>query len=175
MNIRRIVFLDIDGVLLPFPRTGCADDGKLFPGTTLEQLQRFWNHVTSNDNDEMKVEWVLSSTWRVKESYIRDIERALNEFGVPIEFSDVTDPSMHSERQWEIYDWLEKQNLGNRNSKCVWLALDDEELLSGDTNAKHRQFFDGHAILTQSQVGLSARDVDIAITFWDRQLTRCGA
>jgi hypothetical protein len=117
-----------------------------------------------------KVEWVLSSTWRVQKSYVQDIERAVSEFGIPLEFSDITDPSMHSERQWEIYDWLEKQNLGKGKEPCIWLAIDDEELLNDDKNAEHRSFFEDHVIFTESHMGLSEANVDKAIRLWDQQV-----
>jgi HAD domain in Swiss Army Knife RNA repair proteins len=163
---RRIIFLDIDGVLLPFPRK--QDGDELFPTSTLKPLHRLWKHVTADSH--INVEWVLSSTWRVQKSYIRDIERAVFEFGIPLEFSDVTDPALHTERQWEIYDWLVKQNLGKGKEQCVWLALDDEELLKDDKNAEHSEFFEGHVVLTKSQVGLSESDIDTAIRLWDQQV-----
>ena len=175
---RKIIFVDIDGVLLPFPPTTTInnnnnDDGRpppLFPSHTLEPLQRLWRHVTQNGRIHGDVEWVLSSTWRVQWSYIRDIERALSDFGIPLEFSDRTDPLVHTERQWEIYAWLEHQNLGKGNkSLSVWLALDDEELLKEDKNAKHRAFFENHVVFTESHIGLSAANVDKAIKLWDQQ------
>ena len=175
--MRRIIFVDIDGVLLPFPRTtnNYDDDddqssSKLFPSCTLEPLHRLWRHVTKKGRIH-DVEWVLSSTWRVQLSYIRDIEQALSDFGIPLTFSDRTDPSMHSERQWEIYAWLEQQNLGKGNeSLCVWLALDDEELLKEDKNAEHRAFFENHVVFTESHIGLSAANVNTAIKLWDEQV-----
>ena len=172
---RQVIFLDMDGVLLPFSTEPLSDkeESNLFPSSTLQPLQRLWKYVTDPsgypNGSTTKVEWVLSSTWRVQPSYIRDIERALREFGIPLEFSDITDPTMHSERQWEIYDWLAvKHNLLQK--PCVWLALDDEDLLEGDNNAEHCPFFQGHVVRTQSQVGLSEGDVDRAIALWNQQL-----
>jgi hypothetical protein len=177
--MRRIIFVDIDGVLLPFPRTtnhhhNNDDDASLlllFPSCTLEPLHRLWRHVTEEEKGRIpNVEWVLSSTWRVRTSYIRDIEQALSDFGIPLTFSDRTDPLMHTERQWEIYAWLEQQNLGKGNeSSCVWLALDDEELLNEEKNAEHRAFFENHVVFTESHIGLSAANVDTAIKLWDQQ------
>jgi hypothetical protein len=181
--IRRVIFVDIDGVLLPFPSnpTGDDEEQRLFPSSTLKPLQRLWNHVTRtncNDSSSSKngVEWVLSSTWRVQEKYIRDIERALHEFGIVLQFSDITDPALHSERQWEIQEWLDRHH-GCDNNNCqsssqnlVWLALDDEELLEGDKNTKHRGVFQDHVVCTQSHVGLTEADVDGAIRLWNQQL-----
>jgi len=185
MQRRRIIFVDIDGVLLPFPEVKDDDDdddddkttrSRLFPSKTLKPLQRLWRHVTKDGT--IKVEWILSSTWRVQQSYICDIERAVSEFGIPIEFDDITDPTLHTERQWEIYDWMEKQQQligkGGRShdgqpSSSIWLALDDEELLEESKNAKHREFFQGHVIMTKSHIGLSQEDVNQAIKLWDKQ------
>ena len=69
--------------------------------------------------------WVLSSTWRVQPHAIALIEQALQTHGQQQEqaqerpsclqsttawkdfaFDDVTNPLLHSERQYEIYDWL---------------------------------------------------------------------
>lgn len=167
MMTTRVIFLDIDGVLLPFPTLQPNKLSGLFPATTLRPLQRLWKHV----NQTGPVEWVLSSTWRVQRSVVRDVENTLQEFGIPIEFSDTTDPAMHTERQWEIYDWLaNKRDLLDK--PCVWLALDDEELLEGDKNAKHRSIFQGHVIGTRSRLGLIDSDVDRAIELWDQQIEK---
>ncbi len=176
---RRIIFVDMDGVLLPFPNkrhddNHTSEQESLFPAVTLRPLYRLWKHVGT-------VEWVLSSTWRVQDSYIRDIERALHEFGIHIEFSDITDPKLHSERQWEIYDWLKRQKCFDRNNHnnknnnnndytTVWLALDDEELIEGEKNSEYRSLFEGHVVCTMSHLGLTEEDVDKAIALWDRQL-----
>lgn len=172
---RRVIFLDIDGVLLPFPLEEPLKEGALFPPSTLSPLKRLWEHVQANFESNSKnnsrginpgVEWVLSSTWRVQRSYILDIEEALKAFGIPIQFSDITDPALHSERQWEILDWIRKQKI----TSMVWLALDDEDLVGGETNAKHKHLFEGRAVRTNSATGLSHADVDAAIQSWDQQL-----
>lgn len=193
-NHRCIIFLDMDGVLLPFPNNHSDDETHdqtvLFPATTLRPLKRLWTYVGKSSS----VEWVLSSTWRVHETYIRDIERALHTFGISIEFSDITDPKLHTERQWEIQDWLSRNNCCNNNDQdhtpnhnpnnqqqqqqqqqCIWLALDDEELLEGEKNANYRSLFQGHVVCTTSHLGLTEQDVDKAITLWDLQWNAIGA
>ena len=62
----------------------------------------------------------------------------------------MTDPAMHSERQWEIDAWLQAHPHVRR-----WVALDDEELLEGAPNAARRAAFVGHVVQTQSHVGLT--------------------
>ena len=156
-----VIFLDIDGVLLPFP---AAQQPSLFPKSTMHALQRLL--VATNFPHECQI--VLSSTWRVREDYIRDILDALQDFGIPIHgFYSITDPHLHSERQWEIYDWLQ-----TNTSIEAWLALDDEDLLDGEVNEKHRDVFQGHVIQTKSSEGLTMKDVDEAIRLWNVQLRK---
>ena len=169
---RKVIFIDMDGVLLPFPNSLALPAGQLSPSTTLKALARLWKHVGNDNND---VEWILSSTWRVQKRYIRDIEEALDAFGIPLTFSGITDPNLHSERQWEIEQWWSQQpnNGGGKHhpsQSCVWLALDDEDLLEEEKNEKYRSLFQGHVVQPKSDVGLSENDVDLAIMLWDRQL-----
>jgi hypothetical protein len=164
----QVIFLDIDGVLLPFPKTQQEDDDasslQLFPKSCLQALQRLLQATPGS-------QLVLSSTWRVRNDYIHDILKALQDFGIPIQdFHSITDPNLHSERQWEIYDWLQKQQQQTVSPDMIWLALDDEELLDGDVNEKHRNVFSGHVIKTESRLGLTMNDVESAIVLWEAQL-----
>jgi hypothetical protein len=145
-----------------------ASSSQLFPKSTLQALQRL---LLATPGSQL----VLSSTWRVRDDYIQDILKALQDFGIPIQdFHGITDPNLHSERQWEIYDWLQKQQqqqlTANISQDIIWLALDDEELLDGDVNAKYRNVFSGHVIKTESRVGLTMNDVESAIVLWEAQL-----
>jgi len=154
----KVIFLDIDGVLLPFPNDNSSDN--LFPVSTLRSLQ-----CLLKETDGAKI--VLSSTWRVRKDFIQDIVNCLQSFGIEFEgFFDVTDPNMHSERQWEIQQWLSKQN---DYEKVVWLALDDEDLLDGAANEKYRRIFQGHVIRTESHKGLTMNDVKDAVKLWKLQ------
>lgn len=166
--MRKVIFLDIDGVLLPFPNP-CTNQEKnqLFPTQTLEALQIIWEH-TNRTTSSGGAEWILSSTWRVQPEYIQQIEQALQDFGIPLVFAGITDPTLHSERQWEIYEWFV---VHQETKSIVWLALDDEELLEGETNEKHRKFFEGHTVLTKSHCGLTRDDANRAIQLWDSQLS----
>jgi hypothetical protein len=168
----QIIFLDIDGVLLPFPKTQQEDDDPslLFPKSTLQALQRLLQATPGS-------QLVLSSTWRVRDDYIHDILKALQDFGIPIQdFHSITDPNLHSERQWEIYDWLQQKHQHQHQTAAlspdniIWLALDDEELLYGDVNEKYRKLFTGHVIKTESREGLTMNDVESAIVLWEAQL-----
>ena len=159
----KVLFLDIDGVLLPFPNEGKYGGG-LFPASTLEPLQRLL--------EETNAKLVLSSTWRVRKDFIQDIVDGIRGFGIDFEgFFDITDPNMHSERQWEIENWLSKQQQSKKYEKVIWLALDDEELLEGDENARFKDLFTGHVIKTKSHKGLTMDDFHDAVKLWKLQLS----
>ncbi|KAG7355977.1 hypothetical protein IV203_000663 [Nitzschia inconspicua] len=157
----KILFLDIDGVLLPFPKKVDHDNDALFPQSTVQALQ----HLLKETGAEL----VLSSTWRVRPDFVHDIIVCLQEYGVEIQrFLDITDPNMHSERQWEIAKWLtDHQQSG---STIVWLALDDENLLDGDANQRFRKVFEGHVVQTKSDVGLTMEDAIRGVDLLNNQL-----
>mmetsp|Transcript_17144 Transcript_17144/g.37501 ORF Transcript_17144/g.37501 Transcript_17144/m.37501 type:complete len:167 (-) Transcript_17144:443-943(-) len=159
----KVIFLDIDGVLLPFPNEGKSGDG-LFPASTLRPLQCLL--------EETNAKVVLSSTWRVRKDFIQDIVDGIRGFGIDFDgFFDITDPNMHSERQWEIEHWLSKQQQSKKYEKVVWLALDDEELLEGDENARFKDLFAGHVIKTKSHKGLTMDNLHDAVKLWKLQLS----
>lgn len=159
-EILKVIFLDIDGVLLPFPRD--EDSGSdLFPPSTLNALQSLLKEAQG-------AKLILSSTWRVQKKFIQDIVDAIQGFGIDFDgFFDITDPNMHSERQWEIERWLSNQ----RTKPIVWLALDDEELIEGDSNRRFEKLFQGHVVKTQSDKGLTMDDVKDAMRLWKKQLS----
>ena len=143
-----IIFLDIDGVLLPFPKkdNGSGQSTKrLFPDGPLRALSKLLEETPHS-----KI--VLSSTWRVREDFRNDILDCFQDFAneelqqssltehdnssssggggggsslCPLGqiandgFWGITDPEMHSERQWEIHDWLSKQEKQMRQNQHV--------------------------------------------------------
>jgi hypothetical protein len=172
----KVIFLDIDGVLLPFPQTAANPSGRLFPDETLKALSRLLKHA--------QAKLVLSSTWRVRDDFCYDILECLQKYaeaqGQPNhilhcysdQFFSKTDVNLHSERQWEIYDWLQTHQSQHVNQKIVWLALDDEELIKEDKNQQHRHVFQGHVVKTTSSVGLTMEDVNLGIQLWNKQLEK---
>ena len=78
--------------------------------------------------------------------------------------AETTDPALHSERQWEIHAWLQAHPRVRR-----WVALDDEELIEGQPNAARAAEFVGHAVRTESHVGLTDADAELAISLLARQ------
>lgn len=189
-----ILFLDIDGVLLPFPCHERSSCGALFPDRTLSALSWLLEEsqkltatsCSSLESSSFETVIVLSSTWRVQESFrnqILDSFRAYAyQYGGPLmemdDFYDITDPDIHSERQHEIAEWLVK-NQGfegeSRRSATThriagWLALDDEELLLGDVNRARRHVFEGHVIQPKSNVGLTLKQAERGLELLRKQL-----
>jgi len=165
-----VIFLDIDGVLLPFGEGGVIDNaqtgsscGAIFPDEALKTL--------GDILDATKAKLVLSSTWRAKKAFVDDIIESFRKYGgkyggilSTVDFYDSTDVHYHGERQWEIQKWLNNQKeINTQNRVRAWIALDDEELIEGEENSKYRNNFVGHTVKTDSAVGLTPQDGDIAI------------
>ena len=153
-----IVFLDIDGVLRPF---GHSDqNNRVFPDATLAALAHLLTHIPT-------AQLVLSSTWRVQESFIDIIVQDFKAFGGAlrdVDFWDITDPEMHSERQHEIQAWLAQHDVS------AWVALDDEELLEGEANAAYRKLFENNVVKTDSHAGMTMNDARLAIRLLQNQM-----
>ena len=159
-----VVFLDIDGVLLPFgPGVSAApaDPARQFPSRCLGALSRLL--------EVSGARLVLSSTWRAvpaaREQIVANFARFAAEeptrgaaLGAVARFDEMTDPAYHAERQWEIHAWLQAHPAVRR-----WVALDDEELLLGAPNAERRGAFERHAVKTESHVGLTDELTEAAI------------
>jgi hypothetical protein len=161
-----VLFLDMDGVLLPFgsdvhekTHSPLSNTNRLFPDEPLAALSHILSEVPS-------LVLVLSSTWRVRQEFCNEIIKSFQSYGKqhggPLatieDFYDVTDIHNHSERQWEIHAWLSAQP-----NIRAWVALDDEELIEGDCNRQYRDRFLRHVIKTSSAVGLTDQDAQHAI------------
>ena len=78
-----IIFLDIDGVLLPFGDAttktknddDCFVDGCLFPNRTMKAFTALLSHLASScvQSYAYNPKIVLSSTWRTRSDFIQDI------------------------------------------------------------------------------------------------------
>jgi len=102
------------------------------------------------------------------------------------EFADVTDPNFHHERQYEIHRYLfskgddDDDDDDDNTSNCfgpkvdgrsvAWVALDDEELLEGDSNSAYRDLFEGRAVKINSRTGITDQDAILAIQLLKKQL-----
>ena len=176
---RILIFLDIDGVLLPFPDATPSTCGAIFPDDAMANLSRVLAAFPTS-------ELILSSTWRAQDKLIAEILQSFElygqAFGGPLKdlqtFADVTDRNFHSERQFELYKYLFSFGSSDSSSgksradgnAVAWVALDDEELLEGETNAAYRSKFEGRAVKVDSRIGLTERDASMAIDLLQKQL-----
>ena len=167
------MFLDVDGVLLPFPRDDDDDDddggGKVhFPDRCLSALCRIMNSFKDS-----KI--VLSSTWRCDpvaieillnnfRRYAKDNDRNGKVLGQIEEITLTTNLAMHSIRQHEIVDFVQR----NLKKKDAWIALDDDESVGADKKYKH--ITKGRYIETISSKGLTMDDAEQAIQLLKAQL-----
>ena len=159
---KKYLFLDIDGVLLPFGNS--KSSSTQFPKSTLHAF----NHILSSVS---KVEIVLSSTWRCGGGQTPILEQFLASNLSPLssfmtEFQYTTDLNQHDHRQWEINNWL-KQNVKPNDT---WVVLDDEECIEGEFNAEHRSKFLHHVIKTDSSLGLQWHEAKLAISILNNEI-----
>ena len=189
-----IIFLDIDGVLLPFGGNTCNKkdgdiryaDGCIFPDHTMDALTALLRQISALKDGNPKL--VLSSTWRAQTTFIKDIlssfrcySNANPSSNVIWEkhsqsFFDITDPSLHSTRHEEIYNWIKVHHEMNEDNTqhCdkqftvrTWIALDDEELV--DVPDAYPDTYK-HAVKIESSVGITHNDVDLAFKLLKDQM-----
>ena len=149
----RVVFLDIDGVLLPF-----SGGSKAALPYEVVDFSRESLSALAEILSVPRTEVVLSSTWRVSEAGIEAIYRNFrtHEALKKVRFKhwNRTDPNFHSTRAEEIQRWLEQVPQAFGLSVESYIILDDESV--ADT-------FPGKSILTRSPVGLLQSDVATAV------------
>ena len=148
-----LIFLDIDGVLLPFGDGAEAAD-HLFPDRCLAALSLILAELPT-------AELVLSSTWRANPQFQQDIIDEFSRYaaaspnGSPFEriesFTQTTCLHTFGVRQHEIHKFL--RSLPRPPS--AWIALDDEPLLEGRECAALRREFEGHCVQCESSEGLT--------------------
>jgi uncharacterized protein (TIGR02452 family) len=165
-----VIFLDIDGVMLPDAEEGQAQEGRKFPRSCLDALAKLVEATGAV--------LVLSSTWRSDPAAQADIIEQFVQYGPVLgsleaigvnegAFALTTSLEHHEGRQLEIARFLE--------GTCVqihsWVALDDEELLLEPRNQKHRAVFNGHVVKTDSRCGLTDSDAEQALAILRRANT----
>ena len=174
-----IVFLDIDGVLLPFGSNAAAvEPPALFDDACLSALSAL---LAAPLPCEPRL--VLSSTWRAQPAFVADILDEFRRFGAANDgsplgavtaFVDATSTEHFGARQHEIASWLE-QRRAQGQAPAAWVCLDDEELLDGEECAERRAMFEGHVVQTRSDVGLTAEQAARAVALLRAQLAGSGS
>lgn len=119
-NVVIYIFLDIDGVLLPFPFPFNNEDNMMsgsFPTRTIQALSTIYEAFLDNPTQcSTEIRIILSSTWRVSSTAVQEIINNFQTYCIeknpksPLRsitsFFDTTDLMLHTTRQHEIYEWL---------------------------------------------------------------------
>jgi hypothetical protein len=176
-----IVFLDVDGVLLPFgDNIPALSQGILFDEACLRSL----SHLLAAPLPQgASAQLVLSSTWRARPELIDDILAEFRRYGAahpgsPLlalgqagRFFDTTAVNQFGARQHEIARWLAQREASGQAAPAAWVCIDDEELLLGKVCSSRRAFFEGHVVQTRSEVGLTLELAETAAALLRGQLS----
>lgn len=146
MQERKIVFLDIDGVVSPL---GGAFSHSLFEPSRMLRIKRIL--------DSTGAIIVLSSSWRTSQFGRDEVNKQLRLHGME-PFADVTPELPSASRAVEILTWIDKA--ATRIKVLNFVAIDDIHLAAG---APNRDFFAKHAIHTKSSEGITDEQVQQAI------------
>ena len=171
-DYKKIIFLDIDGVLASIPYLCKAKEGPF----------RFIDPKKCkllNQLGEIDAEIVISSSWGYDEGRT---EKSLRECGLTLPIVGYTDHSVHYNYDWacrgnEIEKWLMDNNFNNTKwggdyylhtyDKYIDYEYvifdDDEDILYGQKD---------HFIHTNQQTGLTQRDINKAIKLLTRDETQ---
>ena len=156
-----VIFLDIDGVLLPFGDDVILQDDH-FPNPCLKSLNSLIESVGLSS-----CYLVLSSTWRMDIHSINYIYQEFNRYGSLLgeikEFASMTNKSLHSTRYEEICDWLNNHKPIDIQMKS-WVVLDDDEESCITTQTKKDNEFNEKCVIVNSKTGMTMEDTRKAIT-----------
>jgi hypothetical protein len=132
-----------------------------FPRRTLEAL----DFILSKTDATL----VLSSTWRCDADGIAQLLAQFQAFGGKLaditSIDHMTDPVQHSVRQHEIIQYLDDLESPYRTIGRIkhWVSLDDDDSIVHDERYKSRMV--QHAVLTNSQRGLTMENAKVAVGF----------
>eukprot|EP00943_MAST-04B_sp_MAST-4B-sp1_P009738 g9738.t1 len=155
----KVIFLDIDGVLLPFSSTSFT-----FSKISLQVL----NDIVKYTGAEI----VLSSTWRMDESAIETIYDNFKDYPMlsTVKFKqwNRTCPTLHVGRAVEIKDFIENKapKLGLQIKK--YLVIDDEPVVIPNKKP-FDHYFVNKCIQTDSHIGLCKEHLKQALDILSAQ------
>jgi hypothetical protein len=147
------VFLDVDGVLHPFP----ANETQTFHESCMHALKKLVS--------ETKSEIVLSSSWRNFEGTRNTLQQALNRYGMSFVGWIAPDDAV-SATSSSIKKLSKILAFVGIHSPAEWIVLDDEDLvtLSGeDPSLMMTQLFSSRFLRTDPQTGMTDADAEAAI------------
>ena len=159
---RKIIFLDVDGVLAtPKSIHAYAQEhgGHCPPGAA--QLDPECCAVLNKIVEKLNALVVISSTWKQNDNDLAGLIRFLSHFTIPIigttPLMSISDGRTTLGRQFEIMSWCNDRHVHPDNI----LVIDDD---SGDLTAYHDRL-----LQTDGSVGLQEEHVDLAIKIANRK------
>jgi hypothetical protein len=149
----RVLFLDVNGVL------NCSESEKAIEDTLLARLARIVKTT--------KCKIVVSSSFRLSLMHFNYLWSKLESVGISRSKHQLpaykhTPNYRILERTDEIMSVIFDLQKDPRYTVTHWVAIDDKNLLSQGTE-EHQILIRGHAIQTNTTVGLTESDVDNAI------------
>eukprot|EP00188_Purpureofilum_apyrenoidigerum_P004629 Plantae.Rhodophyta-Purpureofilum_apyrenoidigerum.ctg53608.p1 GENE.Plantae.Rhodophyta-Purpureofilum_apyrenoidigerum.ctg53608~~Plantae.Rhodophyta-Purpureofilum_apyrenoidigerum.ctg53608.p1 ORF type:complete len:220 (-),score=42.98 Plantae.Rhodophyta-Purpureofilum_apyrenoidigerum.ctg53608:70-729(-) len=144
---KKIIFLDVDGVLHSVYVQVLKDQSRCFDPRCMDVLRRVV--------EEQRADIVLSSNWRLDTEGWKIVQKQLRRYNIRLigKTPSIETSSPQANRVMEINQWIEE----NRWSGA-WIAIDDMDLES-HCPEDLAGFFAGHFVRTQPR-GLDIDDVD---------------
>jgi HAD domain in Swiss Army Knife RNA repair proteins len=180
-----VVFLDVDGVLAPWPEEDSDREGdnadeddddpyvqicyNAVTSARLGALSELLKHIPSN-----RRKLILSSAWRNRKECEELLLRYFQEYGQahhksPLKhieaFDGRTGPHQAS-RQKEIAEWIKENKQYMENT--AWVVLDD--LSSVIEEEEYKEVFIEHSVITDGKVGLTHAETEQALKLLQQQL-----
>lgn len=170
---RACIFLDVDGVLLPFGAPD-AEDHVDIPKKCLDAFAQLLSQITVQEKAPARI--VLSSTWRCVPEQLELLRTTFEAYGEPLAgaacLNDMTRTSLHAGRLEEIADWLDAHPYVKR-----FLVVDDDAPIANSgkpsfeaTHALKKRFED-RIVSPESSQGLNHQDVEHALVLLQKQRT----
>lgn len=172
------IYLDIDGVLVPF---GGTDDDDDTSAAQRDGCVRFQESSLAALASILKAfpcaQIVLSSTWRCDPTAVRLILSEFKRSGYTTlaaitQLKLTTDPARHDIRQHEIVRHVQAIEASSKSTRVCWVALDDDESVKSDR--EYASIAASRTVQTESSRGLTAEDAAEAIRILRKQLGSLG-
>lgn len=148
---RTVVFLDVDGVL----HSNSAPMNMKFAPNCMQALARI---IQTTGADI-----VLSSTWRVSEGSIAQVNANLSRHGMPAVIGCTK--MLSTPREEEVCQWLDEHS----GEVARWIAIDDIDLAQNNVLCEAAKRMQDHFVHTDPNTGLTEADASMAIALITKQ------
>lgn len=153
--MRKLIFLDIDGVLnnsslFQNPERNILPEMEALLGIDKELLKNF--KLITDAHSELEV--VLSSTWRLSKTHTHMVCLAFERAGIPFNLIGKTPQKMSGHRGREIELWLDQ----NIHEPAKVVAIDDDINAGAICPGPHK-FFYAQTLWTEGLTSSKAQEV----------------